>query len=71
MSVEYVVLQRPGSISQTEAGDMETDGVDSDDDNDALKSDQVSCTMCRLHTSPAAAALVLFAPMVPNCQSVP
>ncbi|DBA68064.1 TPA: hypothetical protein ACH3X2_014084 [Trebouxia sp. C0005] len=32
----------PGSISQTEAGDMETDGIDSDDDdNDVLhKSDQ-------------------------------
>ncbi len=35
-------VQHPGSISQTEAGDMETDGIDSDDDNDMLqKSDQV------------------------------
>ena len=34
-------MQHPGSITQTEAADMETDGVDSDDDNDVLKSDQV------------------------------
>ena len=40
-------MQHPGSISQTEAGDVETDGIDSDDDNDMLqKSDQV----CRLYT---------------------
>ena len=38
-------LQHPGSTSQTEAGDMETDGVDSDDDNDVLKSEQV-CLFC-------------------------
>ena len=32
---------QPGSHTQTEAGDMETDAVDSDDDGDVLKSDQV------------------------------
>jgi len=41
-----LLVQHPGSISQTEAGDVETDGIDSDDDNDMLqKSDQV----CRLY----------------------
>ncbi len=41
-----LLVQHPGSISQTEAGDVETDGIDSDDDNDMLhKSDQVR----RLH----------------------
>lgn len=34
-------MQHPGSITHTEPADMETDGVDSDDDNDVLKSDQV------------------------------
>ena len=34
-------VQHPGSITQTDAADIETDGVDSDDDNDVLKSDQV------------------------------
>ena len=46
-------LQHPGSISQTEAGDVETDGIDSDDDNDMLhKSDQVRRLYIRhlLHT---------------------
>lgn len=40
-NILFLVVQPPGSISQTEAGDVETDGVDSDDDNDVLKSEQV------------------------------
>ena len=49
-------VQHPGSISQTEAGDVETDGIDSDDDNDMLqKSDQVRRLYIHhlLHTSMA------------------
>ena len=47
MNEAALLVQHPGSISQTEAGDMETDGIDSDDDNDVLhKSDQV----CRMYT---------------------
>jgi hypothetical protein len=46
MNEVALLVQHPGSISQTEAGDVETDGIDSDDDNDVLqKSDQV----CRLY----------------------
>ncbi len=42
MKEAALLVQHPGSISQTEAGDVETDGIDSDDDNDVLqKSDQV------------------------------
>ena len=42
MTEAALLVQHPGSISQTEVGDVETDGVDSDDDNDMLqKSDQV------------------------------
>lgn len=40
-------MQHAGSITQTEPADMETDGVDSDDDNDVLKSDQV-CLFSRI-----------------------
>lgn len=35
------MLPQAPSGSQTEHGDAETDGVDSDDDNDLLKSAQV------------------------------
>ena len=43
-------MQHPRSISQTEAADMETDGVDSDDDNDVLKSDQVRLAITETRT---------------------
>ncbi len=53
MNEAALPVQHPGSISQTEVGDVETDGIDSDDDNDMLqKSDQVRCLFIHhlLHT---------------------
>ena len=47
LSCLFCCMQHPGSITQTEPADMETDGVDSDDDNDVLKSDQV-CLFSRI-----------------------
>lgn len=41
LTMFVMLVQHPGSITQTDAADIETDGVDSDDDNDVLKSDQV------------------------------
>lgn len=52
-------LQHPGSIGQAEPADMETDGVDSDDDNDVLKSDQVRSQCCTSHVQVRAASATL------------